>query len=369
MSGEGPIRVLVVDDSALMRKVISKMISSDPGLTVVDTAYNGADGVAKAKALRPDVITLDMEMPVMDGMTALRRIKAECTDPSPAVLMCSTLTSQGSHESLAALRCGAADVIAKEGDPLHGGIEAMRDELIAKIKAIASAPRRRPGLKIAEPPAMPVRGLPAIPANTRLVVIGSSTGGPPVLEQILTSLPADLPVPVVVAQHMPPMFTKSLAERLDHQCAITVLHGEDGQPLPPGTATIIPGGKHGRVRERGALLRLEVNGEPAAALYKPSVNELFRSGGEAAGPRCVGVMLTGMGDDGSIGAADLKRAGGLVVAQTAETCVVYGMPKAVVERGIAVGAGSPAQIGPWIAGLVPKSPHGALEPSFKGKVA
>lgn len=348
MTEDAPIRVLVVDDSALMRKVISQMITSDPALRVVDTARHGADGLEKAKLLRPDVVTLDIEMPVMDGLTALRKIRAECPAPQPAVLMCSSLTSQGSHEALAALRAGAADVIAKDPDVVSGPA-GMREELIAKIKAIAGT---RPRCS-ARRPIVHGRGPAPLTAATRIVVIGSSTGGPPVLEQILTRLPADLPVPIVVAQHMPPLFTRSLSDRLDNLCAVTVLHGEDRQPLPPGTVTIIPGGQHGRVKSVGGVLKLEVSGEPAAALYKPSVNELFRSAAEVAGDRAAAVMLTGMGDDGAVGSEALHRAGAPLVAQSAETCVVYGMPRAVVDRGLATATATPEAIASWIASLAP----------------
>ncbi|MCC6677822.1 MAG: chemotaxis response regulator protein-glutamate methylesterase [Phycisphaerales bacterium] len=331
-----------------MRKMISQMITSDPGLRVVDTARNGADGVEKAKLLRPDVVTLDIEMPVMDGLTALRKIRAECPAPPPAVLMCSSLTSQGSHEALTAMRLGAADVIAKEPDAI-GGSAGMRNELVGKIRAIAGTARRRPAAKATPAGKAP----PPLPPGTRLIAVGSSTGGPPVLEHILTRLPADLPAPVVVAQHMPPLFTRSLAQRLDSLCAMTVVHGEDRQPLHPGTVYILPGGQHGRVVRAGAALRLEVNGEPAAALYKPSVNELFRSAGESLGNRAAGVMLTGMGDDGAAGAETLHAAGGLIVAQSAETCVVYGMPRAVVERGVAAASCAPEAITLWICSLAP----------------
>lgn len=348
MPEEAPIRVLVVDDSALMRKIISQMIASDPAMRVVDTARNGADAVEKALALRPDVITLDVEMPVMDGLAALRKLRAQCPAPQPAILMCSSMTSNGSHESLAALRLGAADVISKDAD-LVNGAAAMRDELVAKVRAIAGPTRRQPAPK-------PLTGRPPPPLapGTRLIVIGSSTGGPPVLEQILSRLPADLPAPVVVAQHMPALFTKSLADRLDSHCAVTVVHAEDRQPLHPGTVYIVPGGQHGRIRTAGAGLRLEISGEPAAALYKPSVNELFRSAAEAVGHRAAGVMLTGMGEDGAAGSQVLHAAGGPIIAQSAETCVVYGMPKAVVERGLAVAAASPEVISSWISALVPR---------------
>lgn len=373
------MRVLVVDDSAFMRKAISQALASDPSIEVVGTACNGQDGLDKAKKLAPDVVTLDIEMPVMDGMAALIRIRSECPEPKPAVLMCSTLTSAGSHEALKALRLGAADVIAKDPQALGTGAEAARGELLAKVKAVGEPVARRRatmGVPSAAPAfiraARPVPprpdGAPAVQAprsidlegkSFDLVVIGSSTGGPPVLETILTALPADFPCPVIVAQHMPFMFTKSMSERLDEVCAVTTVHAEDGMVLRAGCVYLIPGGKHGRVKRAGARLTIEVGEEPKSALYRPSANELFASAAGACGPRCLGVMLTGMGDDGVVGARLLHAAGGPIVAQDAESCVVYGMPRAVVDSGLAAAAMPPAGIAQALARLSPTRSTGA----------
>ncbi len=358
------VRVLVVDDSAFMRKVISQILSGDPSIQVVDTARNGQEAIDKAKLLKPDLITLDVEMPVMDGLTALKRIRLECAEPRPAVLMCSTLTSAGSHEALRALRLGASDVIAKDANLLAGNAATMQAEMLGKVRAIYEHRVRLHG----KPVSAAAAGSAAGPRAGRsfklgsraveLVLIGSSTGGPPVLEKILTKLPADFPVPLVVAQHMPAMFTKSVAERLDQICAISVVHGDQEMPLHPGTAYITQGGRHGSVLRRGGKLYFSVGDEPASALYRPSVNELFGSAARCGLRGALGVVLTGMGDDGAAGAKELKASGGVVIGQDAASCVVYGMPRAVVESGTAEASMTPEEITALLAGLAPSRSGG-----------
>lgn len=358
-----------------MRRALTSLIASDPGLEIVDTAKNGQEGVDKAKALKPDVVTLDIEMPVMDGITALKAIRRECLRPRPAVLVCSTLTSAGSQAAIRALCAGAADIILKDADATGHAGESMKSGLVAKIRAIAEQRMRM------DPP-MPVPGgsgvaaggggAPAMgnsrvdPANAPrprlsarqfgVVMIGSSTGGPPVLEKVLTGLPANFPWPIVVAQHMPAMFTQSLAARLGELCKVKVVHGSDGLPLFPGMVAIIPGGQQGRVLagSGGAggvggvggvsgRFKLEVSSEPRSALYKPSVDELMASAAGLGQPT-LGVILTGMGEDGKLGCAKLKQAGGTVLAQRGDTCVVYGMPRAVVEAGHVSAALTPEEL-------------------------
>ncbi len=339
------IRVLVVDDSAFMRRAMTQMISSEPGLIVIGSAVNGQDGIDQAAKLRPDVVTLDIEMPVMDGLTALRKLRL-AGSPPPAVLVCSSLTSAGSHEALKALRLGAADVIAKDSSTFSLGADRIRDDLVAKIKAIASGRSAKESEHLAITPSRIDRNHRFKRDQFDLLAIGSSTGGPPVLETVLTQLTADTPVPVVVAQHMPVLFTKSLAERLNDMCAMPVLHAEPGMTLEPGFIYIAPGGKHTRVLRKGAgRLSLEVSPEPAAALYKPSVNELFASAAKACGGRSLAVILTGMGDDGLLGAKDLRAKGATIIAQDMQSCVVYGMPKAVSQAGLADGSMPPDDIG------------------------
>lgn len=370
--------MLVCDDSAFMRKAISQLINSDPMLTVVDTARNGEEMLDKAKKLNPDVITLDIEMPVLNGHEALKRLKAMAREfgaGMPAVLVCSSLTSSGSHDALQALEEGAADIIAKDQSYFSANMQAMRDELVRKIKAIAPSVRRSiPGASStsstlspwaksnssAPKSPIPASPLPAFATvepreislrtkHINLIAIGSSTGGPPVLERILSKIPADLPCPIVIAQHMPASFTKAMSERLDGMSPISVIHGEHGMPLHPGSAYVIPGGQHGRVRAFAGTFRLEVSPEPLSAPYKPSVTELLASLAEHCGARAVGIVLTGIGDDGKLGGRALLAAGGVLLAQDPASSVVYGMPRAAAEIGGIVS--TPEQIARSIATL------------------
>lgn len=348
------IRVLIIDDSLFMRRAIARTIGSDRGFEVVDTATNGQEGLEKIRALRPDVVTMDVEMPVMDGLSLLRALRLEPREVRPAVLMCSTLTSQGSHAALQAMALGAGDVILKEPAAVTAGAPGFQHDLIAKLRALGGA--RKTWRDPAKPVAPPRQVGWVHRSAPDLVLIGSSTGGPPVLETILGALPERTPFPVVVAQHMPPLFTKTMSERLNQLCKISVTHGDSDMLLKPGTATVIVGGRHGRVVRNGATgLKLIVSCEPKAAPFKPSVNELLDSGA-AFGARCLGIVVTGMGDDGMIGAAALSRAGGTVLTQDEASCVVYGMPRAVVEAGDAKGAYRPEEMGALLAELATRLP-------------
>jgi two-component system chemotaxis response regulator CheB len=367
------VRVLIVDDSAFMRKALSQMIASEPGLEVIDTARNGKDAVEKALALKPDVITMDVEMPEMNGIDALREIRRVCPDPKPAVIMCSSLTSAGSHEALLALRLGAADIVAKEASIQPGNLDTLRNDLISKIKALGGVSSRRahrvpedPDQKATPAPRIgtapkPTAALPpqiqrartvsndfTLPQrNFDLLLIGSSTGGPPVLEAILMRLAPEIRVPVVVAQHMPAIFTKSLAERLDQMCAVSVVHADREMELTPGTVCIIKGENHGHILKPtrlGGKPRVTISTDPASEPYRPSVDVLYETAAEVCGPRVAAVILTGMGEDGARGAAAVKKAGGVIIAQSEATCVVYGMPRAVADRGLADASMDPAAI-------------------------
>jgi len=325
------MKILIVDDSAFMRKALSQMIESDPQLHVIGTARNGEEGLAKAKELRPDVITLDIEMPVMDGLTALARIRRDIPEPRPRVIICSSLTADGSHEALKALRLGAADVIAKPGSQFSLSIDDIRHDLILKIKALGATDHAP-----AAAAAAPAQQLTSLdPRETDVVLIGSSTGGPPVLETIVRRLSPTFPVPVVIAQHMPPLFTNSLAQRLDQVCGIEVVEAESGMKLAPCTVYICPGGVVTRVRRMGTGRTVfDVTPAPPDVLYKPNVDILFESAAESFRGRTAAVVLTGMGEDGKIGATALRKAGARIITQDRESCVIYGMPRAVEGAGL-----------------------------------
>lgn len=336
------LRVLVVDDSAVMRRAISNALATDPTLQVVDTARDGQDALDKITKLQPDVVTLDLEMPVLDGIGVLKQLR-NWPAARPAVLVCSTLSSQGSDMALKAMSLGAVDYIEKDPDALGSGDARAKTELLEKIRAVA--PRTRATTLRAAPPPRPARNFSLTGKEFDAVVIGSSTGGPPVLETICPAFPQGLQAPVVVAQHMPALFTKSMSERLGTICKLKVVHAEQGCVMEPGNLYITVGGKHSRIaRQSGSSrLRLDISDEPRNALYKPCVNELFQSAA-SLGQACLGIMLTGMGDDGVIGARAMHGAGATILAQSGETCAVYGMPRAVVEANLATASLSPAEI-------------------------
>lgn len=335
------IKVLVVDDSAFMRKALTMMLEEDPQIKVVGTARDGEDGIFKARNLKPDLITMDIEMPRMDGLTALRQIMSD--NPTP-VMMVSSLTTDGADATLEALELGAVDFISKELSYVSLDIVKIKDELQKKIKNIASRKNilmsRYRNRMVRET----IRGSRITPtASTgiglkkryKLIIIGSSTGGPQALQDIIPLLPPRLNVPVLVAQHMPPMFTKSLAERLDRISRVRVKEAEPAEMAQPGVVYIAPGGKQLTVKKENHQYRLHISTFPKDALYKPSVDILMASANQQAGGKVLGVMLTGMGQDGLSAFQALKKAGGMILAQNEATSIVYGMPKAVVEAGIA----------------------------------
>jgi two-component system chemotaxis response regulator CheB len=326
------IRVLVVDDSTFVRQALTRMLSA-AGLEVVGTAVDGQDGLEKALLLRPDVVTLDVKMPRLGGLEALEQIMARCPTP---VLLLSSLTSEGADTTLRGLELGAMDFIDKSSVQGNMNLLSIAPELVAKVRALASVPRRRL-VALAAPPALPPAPRPHTAASpAEVVVIGTSTGGPPALQRIIPRLPAPFGATILVVQHMPVGFTRPLAERLDQRSVLPVREAEDGETLVPGLVLVAPAGRHMKVRRRGGQApRVWLDDEPRSALHRPSVDVLMSSVARAYGARVLGIVLTGMGTDGVEGLRAIREAGGRTLAESEETCVIYGMPKAALEAGVA----------------------------------
>jgi two-component system, chemotaxis family, protein-glutamate methylesterase/glutaminase len=323
VSTQPPIRVLIVDDSALMRALLSDLLGADPGIVVVGTASDPLIARDRIKALNPDVITLDVEMPRMDGIAFLEKIMT--LRPMP-VLMVSSLTQAGADTTLRALELGAVDYVAKPMIDLKQGMQALREELIAKVKVAAGARVRSHGA----PPAR-LAGA-GYQSSERVVAIGASTGGVEALQEILYALPADSPA-IVVTQHMPPVFTSSFARRLDAACAVAVAEASHDARVLPGHVYIAPGGRHLEIGRSGADYVCRIHDGELVSGHRPSVDVLFRSVARSAGANAVGVILTGMGRDGALGLAEMRAAGARTLGQDEASCLVYGMPKAAREQG------------------------------------
>ncbi|MBQ1416044.1 MAG: chemotaxis response regulator protein-glutamate methylesterase [Selenomonas sp.] len=391
------IRVVIADDSAFMRKVLKDLFTKQPDFEVAATAANGKDAIDKVVELQPDLVTMDVNMPVMDGLNALAVIMEK--RPTPVVML-SSLTQQGTEATVRALSLGAVDFVSKAGGSISK-LDAIEDELLekcrnavkARVRKITYVPQKkitmettaaskpappvmkrvelpvRQGLKLggtATPPTpqkeqpagfgirrnnplLQVRGRPQPPAPNKvtpvvmgstgngankLVAIGTSTGGPQALQQVITRLPADLPCGVVVVQHMPAGFTKALADRLDTISQVSVKEAEDGDVIQPGHVYIAPGSHHLKVRDDGGSRKITLNQDPPVGNHRPAVNVMYDSVAPI-GKNLVAVIMTGMGCDGCEGMKKIKASGGYSIAQDEPTCVVYGMPKAVVEAGLA----------------------------------
>lgn len=327
------LRVLVVDDSAFMRGVISRTLSTDPRFEVVAQAADGAEAVRLASEVTPDVVTMDYNMPGMNGAEATRRILA--ARPVPIVML-SAHTESGATATVEALAAGAVDFVTKPDGEVSAHLAGVKDELLAKLAAAAGAnlATARPAAAIAPPePSSPVssRVPRVLPAGQRVVVIASSTGGPAALVRLLPELSLGAQTALIVVQHMPAGFTAALADQLAERCAFSVREAAAGASLTPGTAVIAAGGSH-LVVERGGQLRL--TDAPAVHGVRPAADVTFGSVAQHYGPRCIGVVLTGMGKDGAKGLAAVKAAGGATIAQDRATSTVYGMPKAAVELGV-----------------------------------
>ena len=325
------VRVLVVDDSALMRKLIPAILARDPSIEVVGTAMDGAFALKKIEELRPDVVTLDLEMPRMDGMETLRLIMRRA--PMPVILF-STHSKEGAYSTLKALALGAVDFIAKPTDAAAGHLETIADLLIEKIKVAKRAAGRKlpPATVPIDPPNLKKGARSSLPPS-RIIAIGISTGGPNALQYVLSQIPADFPCSILVVQHMPEGFTEMFARRLDECCALDVSEAKSGDLLLSGRVLICPGNRHMMVRRmpRGDMAVLS-DGAPVNG-HRPSVDVLFHSVAQEFALAVVGVIMTGMGEDGAEGLGAIKAAGGMTLAQSEDTCVVAGMPRAAIQKG------------------------------------
>jgi two-component system, chemotaxis family, protein-glutamate methylesterase/glutaminase len=332
-----PIRVMVVDDSVVVRKIVTDVLSADPAIEVVGTAVNGRIAVGKLEQLKPDLVTMDIEMPEMNGIEAVRAIRA--TRNRVPIIMFSTLTERGAAATLDALSAGANEYVTKPANvgSVAQSMESVREQLIPKIKALTGRPATPGPARLAPPPARiappaPRQGAVKAPA---VLVIGSSTGGPEALAKLLPVLPASLPVPVLLVQHMPPVFTRQFAQRLDRLCALRVVEAVDGTPLVPGTVHLAPGDHHLTIRSTGRGHHTVLTQGPPENFCRPAVDPLFRSAVDTYDGAVLGVVLTGMGSDGRLGAGRIREAGGSVVVQDQATSVVWGMPGAVAAAGFA----------------------------------
>jgi two-component system chemotaxis response regulator CheB len=350
------ISVLVVDDSVVVRRLIVDALSDVPGIQVVGTAANGLLAQARIDQLKPDVVTMDIEMPQMNGIEAVRELRKR--HARLPVIMFSTLSASGASTTLEALAAGATDYVTKPSNvgSIAESVAAVREQLVPKIHALAgrsaaprtaaparSAPPRPPGTpaadRIAAPPARPVTAGPAVRRRPQgrvdVIAIGCSTGGPDALAKVLMGLPTELPVPVVVTQHMPPVFTRMFAERLDRSTPLTVVEAGDGMDLTAGTVYVAPGDEHLVLQRRGTATVTQLSGAPPENSCRPAVDVMFRSVAQLYGGSACAVVLTGMGQDGRGGAKVLRDAGAAVLAQDERSSVVWGMPGAIAGAGLA----------------------------------
>jgi two-component system, chemotaxis family, protein-glutamate methylesterase/glutaminase len=340
-----PIKVLVVDDSSLVRKIITDILEKDPAIHVVGTANNGQTAVYRARELDPDVITMDIEMPIMDGLTALRQIIA--THPKPVIMM-SVLTQHGADATFKALEYGAVDFVPKPSTMLSLSVEDIGELLISKIKSVyrlkvrqspdPEPPTPLPGAPVVRreplPPVEVVhRDFPPRYVSPMVVGIGTSTGGPAALVSVFRSLPEGFPAPLLVVQHMPQGFTKAFAERLNSLSAVSVKEAEDNERVLPGHGYLAPGDFHMTLEKRGGEQFVRVYQGEKVSGHRPSIDVLFGSMAETCGDRAVAVIMTGMGRDGADGTVQVKKRGGYTIAQDASTSVVYGMNRVAVESG------------------------------------
>lgn len=351
ISTNTPIRVLVVDDTVLYRKIISDVLSTIPGVQVVGNAHNGKAAISKIELLKPDLLTLDIEMPEKNGLEVLEYIRSHA--PGTNAIMLSTLTREGGTMTMKALELGAFDFIPKPqsgtmaenqkkiADIIRPMLEAFRrsHKILKLTRSVTHSAKLGP-LSSSGTEKTAVSRLPRLPlqkARSEIIAIGISTGGPNALARMLPMIPKDIDVPIVIVQHMPPMFTQSLANSLSSKCAIGVREARQGEPLEPNTALIAPGGKQMKIvaGADGKSRIIKITDDPPENSCKPSVDYLFRSVAHHYVGRATGVIMTGMGSDGTLGLKLMKQNGATIIAQNEATCVVFGMPKEAVETGIA----------------------------------
>jgi two-component system chemotaxis response regulator CheB len=324
------IRVLVVDDSAVMRKIIPQMLEADPAIEVVGTAMDGTFCLKKIEELQPNVVTLDLQMPGMNGIDTLKEIMRK--HPLPVIVV-SSHSTEGASVTLKALALGAFEFVTKPQDAASH-MAATASELIAKIKAAVECKMLRPGFPLPAPTQKISIGKSG-PVPSKLVAIGISTGGPQALEFVLAQLPPDFLGTIVIVQHMPENFTDMFARRLDELCSLRVKEAQSGDALQAGRVLICPGNRHIKVKRLAMGDVVVLSDEGRVNGHRPSADILFRSVAEEFGPQAIAIIMTGMGDDGAEGVGAVKKAGGLTIAQSEESCVVYGMPKVAIERGYA----------------------------------
>ena len=333
------IRILVVDDSAVIRKALTLALASDPSIEVGGTAPDGRIALSKIAQLNPDLVTLDIEMPGLGGLETLIELRKEW--PYLPVIMFSTLTERGAAKTLEALSLGASDYLTKPSNAgnFESTLARVRDELIPKVKALCAARAKgvlSEGLskrKQAAVSASVVLKQPRLASRVEVLAIGTSTGGPNALAEIIPAMPADFPVPIVIVQHMPPLFTRLLAERLNKQVALKIHEGQAGAALQPGHAWIAPGDYHMTVERNGPRIQLSLNQNAPENSCRPAVDALFRSVAQVFGPSTLAVVLTGMGSDGVLGAQTVRESGGQVFVQDEASSVVWGMPGQVIAAG------------------------------------
>jgi len=365
----GRIRVLIVDDSVVIRRLIKEILDADKRIEVVGVAHNGQIAVGKVDELKPDALTMDIEMPVMNGVEAVKAIRKK--HPRLPIVMFSTLTERGASATMDALAAGASDYVTKPANvgSVMESRQSISEQLVPKLIALTGARKMVSSARTALPPPQPPPGQSRAGAANRrsqpfgLLAIGSSTGGPDALATVLTALPGDLPVPVLITQHMPPVFTKMLAQRLDSTCRLSISEAVEGDSVAPGRVLIAPGGLHMELKTRGTGVVVHLSDAPPENFCRPAVDVMFRSVASVFRNRVLAVVLTGMGRDGAAGAGVIRTAGGEVFAQDEATSVVWGMPGATVMAGQADRVLPLEQVAATVTSALTQGPGSAKQPT------